>query len=122
MGTGIFLFNHCSLVHFAVDVPSKIFFYTAIITPEVDTFFSAGFYAILFILAGTYDMHESSDDFEFRPARTTELAALGSLKKIPIGLLCDKRCHIVNIYTHGKKLGNTSGFTRVNFGLYFSRI
>ena len=34
--TGIFLFNHCSLVHFAVDVPSKIFFYTAIITPNYD--------------------------------------------------------------------------------------
>ena len=35
-------------------------------------FFSADFYANLFILAGNDDMHESSDDFEFWPARTTD--------------------------------------------------
>ena len=30
------------------------------------------FYPILFILAGIDDMHESSDEFEFPPARTTD--------------------------------------------------
>ena len=30
-------------------------------------FFSAVFHLILFILAGNDDMHESSDEFEFRP-------------------------------------------------------
>ena len=35
-------------------------------------FFSAVFHPILFILAGNDDMHESSDEFEFRPARTTD--------------------------------------------------
>ena len=49
--------------------------------------FSAVFHPILFILASNDDMHESSDEFEFRPARTltAELAALELLKKIPIG-------------------------------------
>ena len=35
-------------------------------------FFPAVFHPILFILAGNDDMHESSDEFEFRPARTTD--------------------------------------------------
>ena len=30
-------------------------------------FFSAVFHPFLFILAGNDDMHESSDEFEFRP-------------------------------------------------------
>ena len=34
-------------------------------------FFSAVYHPILFILAGNDDMHESSDEFEFPPARTT---------------------------------------------------
>ena len=35
-------------------------------------FFSAVFYPILFILAGNDDMHESSEEFEFRPDPTTD--------------------------------------------------
>ena len=35
-------------------------------------FFSAVFHAILFILASNDDMHESSDEFEFRPDWTTD--------------------------------------------------
>ena len=35
-------------------------------------FFSAVFYQILFILAGNDDMHESSEEFEFRPDLTTD--------------------------------------------------
>ena len=35
-------------------------------------FFSAVFHPILFIFAGNDKMHESSDEFEFRPARTTD--------------------------------------------------
>ena len=35
-------------------------------------FFSPVFHPILFILAGDDDMNESSDEFEFRPARTTD--------------------------------------------------
>ena len=35
-------------------------------------FFSPVFHPILFILAGNDDMHESSDEFEFRPAGTTD--------------------------------------------------
>ena len=43
-------------------------------------FFLGCFYAIFFILAGTDDMHESSDDFEFRPARTTDCGVSCPLK------------------------------------------
>ena len=35
-------------------------------------FFLAVFHPILFILADNDDMHESSDEFEFRPDRTTD--------------------------------------------------
>ena len=35
-------------------------------------FFSAVFYPFLFILAGNHDMHESSEEFEFRPDWTTD--------------------------------------------------
>ena len=34
-------------------------------------FFSASFHPFLFILAGNDGMHESSDEFEFRPDWTT---------------------------------------------------
>ena len=35
-------------------------------------FFSAVFHSFLFIFAGNDDMHESSDEFEFRPDWTTD--------------------------------------------------
>ena len=35
-------------------------------------FFSAVFHPFLFILAGNNDMHESSDEIEFRPDWTTD--------------------------------------------------
>ena len=35
-------------------------------------FLGCFFYTILFIFAGNDKMHESSDEFEFRPARTTD--------------------------------------------------
>ena len=35
-------------------------------------FFSAVFHPFLFMLAGNDDMHESSDEFEFRHTRTTD--------------------------------------------------
>ena len=35
-------------------------------------FFSAVFHPFLFILAGNDDMHQSSDEFEFRPEWTTD--------------------------------------------------
>ena len=35
-------------------------------------FFSAVFYPILFIHAGNDDMHESSEEFDFRPDPTTD--------------------------------------------------
>ena len=38
----------------------------------VSPFFSAVFHLILFILAGNDDMHESSDEFEFRLDWTTD--------------------------------------------------
>ena len=38
----------------------------------VSPLFSAVFLPILFILAANDDMHDSSDKFEFRPARTTD--------------------------------------------------
>ena len=38
----------------------------------VSPLFSAVFHPILFILAGNDDMHESSDEFEFRLDRTTD--------------------------------------------------
>ena len=34
---------------------------------KVSPLFSAVFHLFLFILAGNYDMHKSSDEFEFRP-------------------------------------------------------
>ena len=34
--------------------------------------FSVAFDQILFILAGNEDMHKISDEFEFRPGRTTD--------------------------------------------------
>ena len=37
---------------------------------SVSTFFSAVFHPSIFILTGNDDMHESSDEFEFRPDRT----------------------------------------------------
>ena len=46
-------------------------------------FFSVAFDPILFILAGNKDMHKVSDKFEFRPDRTTELAALERLEHFP---------------------------------------
>ena len=47
--------------------------------------FSAVFHLILFILAGNDDMHESSNEFEFRliGLPTAEFAALEHLKKSP---------------------------------------
>ena len=47
-------------------------FHRVIMEKTMSPLFSRLFYAILYILAGTDDMHESSDDFEFRPARTTD--------------------------------------------------
>ena len=44
-------------------------------------FVSFIFYLIFFILAGNQDYHKSSDEFEFRPDRTVELAALERLEK-----------------------------------------
>ena len=38
----------------------------------VSPFFSAVFHPVLFILAGNDDMHERSEEFEFRPDRTTD--------------------------------------------------
>ena len=35
-------------------------------------FFSAVFHPFFFILAGNYDIYESSDEFEFRPDWTTD--------------------------------------------------
>ena len=45
--------------------------------------FSAVFYLIFFILAGNDDMHESSEEFEFLPDLTADLAALEHVKKSP---------------------------------------
>ena len=42
-----------------------------IMEKTVSPFFLAFFHLILFILAGNDYMHESSDEFEFQPARTT---------------------------------------------------
>ena len=39
---------------------------------DVSTFFSVVFYPILFILAGNENMHKISDEFEFRPDRTSD--------------------------------------------------
>ena len=39
---------------------------------DVSTFSRLFFYLILFILAGNEDMHTISDEFEFRPGRTTD--------------------------------------------------
>ena len=46
------------------------------------------FLACFFILAGNDDMHESSDEFEFRPAQTTDcgVSCPWTSEKIPIGL------------------------------------
>ena len=44
----------------------------AIMEKQCCHFFSAVFYPILFILAGYYDMHESSEEFEIRPDLTTD--------------------------------------------------
>ena len=51
-------------------------------------FFSAIFHLFLFILAGNDDMHESLDEFEFRPDWTTDCGVSRPLmsEKIPIGL------------------------------------
>ena len=38
----------------------------------VSPFFSAVFHQFLFIIAGNYDMHESSDEFEFQLDLTTD--------------------------------------------------
>ena len=38
---------------------------------------------IFFILAGNKNIHNISDEFEIRPDRTKELAALERMKKIP---------------------------------------
>ena len=45
-------------------------------------------YTILFILAGNYDMHESSEEFEIRPDLTTDCGVSCPLasEKIPIDL------------------------------------
>ena len=43
-----------------------------IMEKTVSPLFLSCYYPILFILAGTDDMHESSDELEFRPARTTD--------------------------------------------------
>ena len=43
-----------------------------IMEKTVSPLFSAVFHPILFILAGNDDMHESSDEFEFRPDWTTD--------------------------------------------------
>ena len=39
---------------------------------DVSTFSRLFFYPILFILAGDKDMHKISDEFEFRPDRSTD--------------------------------------------------
>ena len=43
-----------------------------IMEKTVSTLFSAVFHPFLFILAGNNDMHESSNEFEFRPDWTTD--------------------------------------------------
>ena len=43
-----------------------------IMEKTVSPLFLCCFYPILFILAGTDDMHESLNEFELRPARTTD--------------------------------------------------
>ena len=47
-------------------------FHRVIMEKTVSPHFSAVFHPILLILAGNEDMHESSNEFEFRPARTTD--------------------------------------------------
>ena len=54
-----------------------------IMEKTVSPLFLAVFHSILFILAGNDDMHKSSEEFEFRPAQTTESATLERLKKSP---------------------------------------
>ena len=57
---------------------------------DVSTFFSVVFGWILFILAGKEDMHKISDEFEFRPDRTTAtdygVSCPWMSKKFPIDL------------------------------------
>ena len=54
----------------------------------VSTFFSVAFDQILFIFAGNEDMHKISDEFEFRPGRTTDygVSCPWASKKFPIDL------------------------------------
>ena len=53
-------------------------------------FFSVDIDPIFFKLAGNKDMHNIMNEFEFRPDRTTELAALERLKKYPHRLIMGK--------------------------------
>ena len=55
---------------------------------DVSTFSQLFFDPILFILAGNEDMHKISDEFEFRPDRTTdyEVSCPWASKKFPIDL------------------------------------
>ena len=50
--------------------------------------FSVAFDSIFFILAGNEDMHKISDEFEFRPGRTTDygVSCPWASKKFPIDL------------------------------------
>ena len=56
-----------TLVSMATESSHKV-----IMEKTVTHFFSAVFHPILFILAGNDDMHESSDEFKFRPDFTTD--------------------------------------------------
>ena len=52
----------------------------------VSTFSRLLFDPILFIFAGNEDVHKISDEFEFRPDRTTDYGVSCLSKKIPIDL------------------------------------
>ena len=67
-----------------------------------------GFDPILFILAGNEDMHKISDEFEFWPDRTTELAALERLK-ISHTLIMGKCCLHASSFIFDRSIFKSAG-------------